>query len=381
MNKPKKNSYFTHKIKNCQPQKHNHNNNNNQIYNILSSTHLIMTYQQETTFLTNDVTTVSSSSSTKDQEKQKQKNQVGLAAKVVVAILLLVVVGTAGRRRLNNNNNNNNNVATELVRGAASIRAATTTTGGSKSFLLWNPHYQNSRDFGPQVTGNIKDMLYTYNIDIGTLIMYTNLGATTTVGKNNVPWNDNRYKLIDIENRCPKDTLSIVYNSNRYQYTGKNKMGCFLNNNDRPYIVAELKELATGRKILAVGAHYQHDNGDSEKGVLKGAIAAMGGGQGRDKGVVFMSDTNWNNHYPTISEQHLGIGNFNSVQKTDNYKSCCTNNNFIYKFDTVISNIGSNGITKFPFGNNGMNSRPQWNKDRSQTQYEMHLPVVLTVQV
>ena len=340
-----------------------------------------MTYQQETTFLTNDVTTVSSSSSMKDQEKQKQKNQVGLAAKVVVAILLLVVVGTAGRRRLNNNNNNNNNVATELVRGAASIRAATTTTGESKSFLLWNPHYQNSRDFGPQVTGNIKDMLYTYNIDIGTLIMYTNLGATTTVGKNNVPWNDNRYKLIDIGRVCPKDTLSIVYDSSKYQYNGINKMGCFLNNNDRPYIVAELKDLTTGSTILAVGAHYQHDDGNSEKGVLKGAIAAMGGGQGRDKGVVFMSDTNWNNHYPTISEQHLGIGDFDSVQKTDNYKSCCTDNNFALTYDTVITNIGSHGITQFPFGNNGMNSRPQWNKDQSSIRFAMHLPVVLTVQV
>ena len=50
-----------------------------------------------------------------------------------------------------------------------------------------------------------------------------------------------------------------------------------------------------------------------------------------------------------------------------------------YQYDRIISTIGSQGTTSYPYGNKGMESLPAWFPDTDYRD-EMHLPVVLTVQ-
>ena len=63
------------------------------------------------------------------------------------------------------------------------MASAAPSASGSITLLEWNPHWKTSKDFGEHVTSDIKNWLTEYHVDFATIIEFTNLGDTTTVGE------------------------------------------------------------------------------------------------------------------------------------------------------------------------------------------------------
>ena len=265
------------------------------------------------------------------------------------------------------------------VSPAASVNMASAapSASGSVTLLEWNPHWKTSKDFGEHVTSDIKNWLTEYHVDFATIIEFTNLGDTTTVGENHVPWSDAKYKMIDSGATCSSDKTSILYDSTKWTPSSDVLKGC-LANNDRPWIATTFTESASGKEIVVVGSHFSHTAGCEQ--LLKAPIAKLGGGKDGSKGVVFMADTNNDRAYETSKlANNMGLGDIGDLQKSDSFKSCCSDSGMPYQYDRIISTIGSQGTTSYPYGNKGMESLPAWFPDTDYRD-EMHLPVVLTVQ-